>query len=67
MRELDPCRELVLHKPEGTRHVGKPVLRWFESVEEDVKNMDVMNWKCKLQDREHWRTVLEEAKVHPGL
>jgi hypothetical protein len=27
----------MLLKPEGTQHRGKYRLRWFESVEEDVK------------------------------
>jgi hypothetical protein len=34
MQELDPCRKLTVLKPEGTQHVGKPKLRWQESVEE---------------------------------
>ena len=38
MQELDPCRKLTFLKPEGTRRLGKPKLKWLESVEEDVKN-----------------------------
>jgi len=40
---------------------------WLESVEEDVKNMGVRNWRRKLQNEEWWRTILEEAKIHQGL
>jgi hypothetical protein len=36
-------------------------------VEEDLKNMDVRNWRRKSQDREQWRTNLEEAKVDQEL
>jgi hypothetical protein len=35
MQELYPSRKLAVLKPEGTRCVGKPKLRWLESVEED--------------------------------
>jgi len=45
MQELDPCRKLL--KPDGTQHVGKPKLMWFESDEEDLKNMGVRNWRRK--------------------
>jgi hypothetical protein len=41
MQELDPCRKLTLYKPEGTRRVGKPRARWLESVETDLKKMDI--------------------------
>jgi hypothetical protein len=45
MQGLDPCRKLTLLKPNGTRRVGKHNLRWLESVEEDVKNMGVKDWR----------------------
>jgi len=44
MQELDPCRKLTVLKPEGTRRVGKPKLRWLESIEEDVRHVGVSNW-----------------------
>ena len=47
MQELNPCRELALLEPEGTRSVGKPKLRWLESVEEELKKID---WRRKSQD-----------------
>jgi len=34
MQELNHCRKLTVIKPEGTRRVGKPKLRWLELVEE---------------------------------
>jgi len=64
MQELDPCRKLALLETEGTRSVGKPKLRWLESVEEELKKID---WRRKSQGREEWRTILEEAKVHQRL
>jgi len=36
-----------LLKPEGTRRVGESILRWLESVEEDLKNMGIRNWRRK--------------------
>jgi hypothetical protein len=66
-RELEPCIKLTVHKLEGTRRVGKPSLRWLESVEEDLKNIGVWNWIRKSRDREQWRAIVVEAKVHRGL
>jgi hypothetical protein len=46
VQELNPCRKLIVLKPEDIRRVGKPKLRWPELVEEDLKNMGVRNWRC---------------------
>jgi len=29
-------QKLTFHKPEGTRHVGRPGVRWMDSVEVDL-------------------------------
>ena len=50
IQETDPCRKLTLLKPEDTRLVGKPKLRWFESGEEDLKNMGVRNWTLRTEN-----------------
>jgi hypothetical protein len=59
MKEADPCRKLILPKPEGTWHVGKPKLRWLESFEEDLKNIGVRNWRQVTRSRrvgeDFWR------------
>jgi hypothetical protein len=52
MQEQNPFRQLTLHKPEGTRRVGRPAIRWLDSVEEDMKTMGFRNWKQKSQDRD---------------
>jgi hypothetical protein len=47
MQELDPYRQLNVLKPEDTRRVGKPKLRWLELVVEDLKKMGVRNCRRK--------------------
>jgi hypothetical protein len=48
----------------GRRLVGKPINRWIDVVEEDVKKlMGVRNWKRTAQDREEWRGLIREAKA----
>jgi hypothetical protein len=29
VQEQNPCRKLILHKPEGTRRVGRPAIGWW--------------------------------------
>jgi hypothetical protein len=37
MQEQKPCRKLTLHKPEGTRRVGRPASTWPDLAEDDLK------------------------------
>jgi hypothetical protein len=58
MQEKNPCRKLNLHKPEGTRRVGRPAVRRLDSVEEGLKTADVRNWGQKSQARDQWRAII---------
>jgi hypothetical protein len=39
----NPCRKSTSHKPEGIRGVGRPAIRWLDSIEEDLKIMGFRN------------------------
>jgi hypothetical protein len=56
-QELDPCRRFTLLHPEGNRRVGKPHLRWFEAVEEDLRRM---GWREKME------RLVEEPRIVEG-
>jgi hypothetical protein len=53
-------------KPEGTRKVGRPKLRWEECVCQDIRILGVKNWRSVELNRE-WRTILRKARAHKGL
>jgi uncharacterized phage-associated protein len=58
---------LTMHKSEGTRRVDRPAVKWLNSVEEDFKTVGIRKWRRKSQDRDPWRAVVKQAKVHDGL
>jgi hypothetical protein len=49
------------------RKEGRPRMRCMDGVEKDSRNLDVVNWKTKAQERDGWRKFLEQAKTHKGL
>jgi len=59
MQELYTCLTLAVLKPEGTRRVAKHSLRWFESVEEDLKNMGLRDRRLNSEDRkgQFWKRL----------
>jgi len=67
MDQARPTRKLLDWKPMGTRPVGRPRQRWQEDVMEDLKKVNVKNWKETAKDRRTWRDFAEKAKPLKGL
>lgn len=44
--------------------MNRLAIRWVGSVEEDMKTMDIRNWRRKSQDRDQWSSIIKEAKIH---
>jgi hypothetical protein len=54
-------------KPEGKRKIGRPTMSWMDGVENDLRNLGVVNWRSKAEERDSWRKFLEQAKTYEGL
>jgi hypothetical protein len=50
-------------KPMSKRPIGRPKTRWEEDVLEDIKSMNVCNWKKVVQNRDSWKKVVEQART----
>jgi hypothetical protein len=45
------------------RPIGRPKTRWEDDVLEDIKNMNVRNWKKVAQNRDRWKQVVDQART----
>jgi hypothetical protein len=54
-------------KPTGRRSLGRPRLRWFDDVCDDLKVLNVRNCKELSMDRKVWNDLSEKAKTYKGL
>lgn len=66
MGEDRAVRKAYLGQPSGRRPVGRPRYRWKDEVAKDLKELEVSDWSELAQNREDWRTLMSEAKIHFG-
>jgi hypothetical protein len=50
-------------KPTPKRPTGRPKMRWKNDVLEDVRSMNVGNWKNVAQNRDSWKKVVERGRT----
>jgi hypothetical protein len=54
----DIIKRSMITKPEGKRKKGRPRTRWMDGVEKELRNVVVVNWRAKAQERDGWRKFL---------
>jgi len=50
-------------KPMSKRPTGRPKTRWEDDVLEDIKSINIRNWKKVTQNRDSWKKVVEQART----
>jgi hypothetical protein len=43
------------------RPIGRPKTRWEDDILEDIKSMNIRNWKEVAQNRDSWKKAVEQA------
>jgi hypothetical protein len=59
-------KKIFSTKPDGTRSVGRPKLRWDGGVAQDMQILGVKGWKNVALNRDEWAKLLKKARVHRG-
>jgi hypothetical protein len=59
-------KKLTEWEPYLSRPVGRPRVRWLEQVEEDLKKMNVRNWRENCKDRRLWNEIVKQPKPTKG-
>jgi hypothetical protein len=63
MAEDNIVQKIKRWKPVSKRPIGRPKTRWEDDVLEDIKNIDIRNWKEVAQSRGSWKKVVEQART----
>jgi hypothetical protein len=59
MTEDNNVKKIKRWKPMFKRTIGRPKFRWEDDVLEDIRNMNVSNWKNVTQERGRWKRAVE--------
>jgi hypothetical protein len=41
----------------GGRRKGKPIKRWLDVMEDDLRKTGIKRWRIKAMDRTEWRKI----------
>ena len=61
MAEDNIVQKIKRWKPTPKRPIGRPKTRWEDDVLEDIKSINIRNWKKVAQDRDSWKKVVKQA------
>jgi len=62
MAEDTNVQKIKRWKPMSKRPIGKPKTRWEGDVLEDIRSMNVHNWKKVAKDRDSWNKMVEQTR-----
>ena len=63
MAEDNNVQKIKRWKPMSKRSFGRSKTRWEDDVLEDIRSMNVRNWKKVAQDRDSWKKAVEQART----
>ena len=63
MAEDNIVQKIKRWKPMSKRPTGRPKTRWEDDVLEDIKSINISNWKKVAQNRDSWKKVVVQART----
>jgi len=63
MAEDNNVQKIKRWKPMSKRQIGRPKTRWEDDVSEDIKSMNVRNWRKVVQNRDSWEKVVGQGRT----
>jgi len=62
MAEDNNVQKFKRCKSLSKRPIGRPKTHWEDDVLEDIRSMNVCNWKKVAQDRDSWKKTVEQDR-----
>jgi len=63
MAEDNIVQKIKRWKSMSKRPIGRPKTCWEDDVLEDIKSMNISNWKTVAQNGDSWKKTVEQART----
>jgi hypothetical protein len=63
MAEDNDGQKIKRWKPMSKRPIGRPKTHWEDEALEDIRSMNIHNWKNVAQNTESWKKMVEQART----
>ena len=63
MAEDNIVQKIKRWKSMSKRPTGRPKTRWEDDVLDDIKSINIRNWKKVAQNRDSWKKVVKQART----
>jgi len=63
MADCNIVQKIKGWKPMSKRLIGRPKTRWEDYVLEDIKSINICNWKKVAQNRDSWKKEVEQVRT----
>jgi len=63
MAEDNIVQKINRWKPVSKRLIGRPNRRWEDDVLEDIKSINISNWKKVAQNGDSWKKLVEQVRT----
>jgi len=63
MAEDNIVQKIKRWKPIPKRPFGRHKTRWEDDVLEDIRSINICNWKKVAQSRDSWKKMVEQART----
>jgi hypothetical protein len=65
--ETNTRKKFTFTRTEGTRWVGRPPIMWPDSVEQELKTLQIRNLQKKNLETDQWRGILRRSRLVTGF
>jgi hypothetical protein len=67
MFEERDIKKIYKWKLIASRPVGRPKIRRMDDVMKGIQTMKIVNWKRGAWDRNKWKPIVEQTKIHTEM